>query len=241
MRAPPFVAARKSIVEVPGFFAKKKKENTTQKAPESTSLPLEKSHTGEAEPADNSPMIVNAPCVNLGSSAFHGGTNGALDSSDWTEHDVSRKPTMQVDFEHLIREIDKDINLFERGNGKVGLSNDKGREPLPDEDFRPSVHNSPNTNAEQAQPTQPTPLRDITNIDHHSLHNQAQVGKKWTRIQRPSIYSKQQESSLIIGKRNSPPFPDYSSSPKRRAVDTLPHNENPFPSAAADSQPRRQP
>ena len=240
IRVPPFVAARKSVVEVPGFFAKKKKEIKAQKAPESTSLPLEKSHTVEAEPANNSPATVNASCVNLGSFAFHGGTNGALDSSDWTEHDVSRKPTMQADFEHLIREIDKDINLFECGNGKVGRSNDKGRELSPNEGFRSSAHISPNTSEEQAQSTQPTPLRDITNLDPH-LHNQAQAGKKWTRIQRPSIYSEQQESNLIIGKRNSPPFPDYSSSPKRRAVDTHTHNENPFPSAAADSQPRRQP
>ena len=173
MRASPFVAARKSVVEVPGFFAKKKKENTAQKAPASTSLPLEKNHTLEAGPADNSPTTVNAPCSNLGSSAFHGGTNGASDSSDWIEHDVSRKPKMQEDFEHLIREIDKDINLFECGNVKVGLSNVNGREHLPDEDFRPFVHYSPNTNGEQVQPTQPIPLRDITNIDLHNLHNQA--------------------------------------------------------------------
>ena len=186
-------------------------------------------------------MTVNDPCANLSSHAIHGGTNAASDISDLTEPDVSRKPTLQEDFEHLIREIGKDINLFECGNVQEGLSKTSGREQMSDVDSRPSVHSNPTTNWNQAQPTQPIPLCDITNQDPHTYSTQAQAGKKWTRIQRPPIISEPQESNLIIGKRNSLPFPDYTSSPKCRAIETPLYNENTLPSVAADSQPRRQP
>ena len=241
MRVPPFVAAHKNVVAVPGFFSKKKMETPVQNASTLTSHPHEKNLPLVSEPADNHLMTVNDPCANLGSPAIHGGTNAASDISDLTEPDVSRKPTLQEDFEHLIREIDKDINLFECGNVQEGLSKTSGREQMSDVDSRPSVHSNPTTNWNQAQPTQPIPLSDITNQDPHTYSTQAQAGKKWTRIQRPPIISEPQESNLIIGKRNSLPFPDYTSSPKRRAIETPLYNENTLPSAAADSQPRRQP
>jgi len=146
MRAPPFVAARKNVVAVPGFFAKKKMENPVQNASTSTSQPHEKNRPLVAEPADNRPTTVNAPCANLGSPAIHGGTNAASDILDLTEPDVSRKPTLQEDFEHLIREIDKDINLFECGNVQERLSNINGREHMSAMDFRASIHSNPTTN-----------------------------------------------------------------------------------------------
>ena len=173
MRAPPFVAARKNVVEVLGFFAKKKKENPVQNASTSTPHPYEKNRPLVAEPADNRPTPVNGPCANLGYLATHGGTSAASDVLDLTEPDISRKPTHQEDFEHLIREIDKDINQFESGNVQEGLSNTDGREHTTAEVYRPSVHSNPATNGKQAQPTQPTPLCDITNHDPHALSTQA--------------------------------------------------------------------
>ena len=241
MRAPPFFVARKNLVAVPGFFAKKKTETSVQNASAPPSHPKERNLPLVSEPASNRPTTINAPCANLGSHAIHGGTTAASAISDLTDSDASRKPTLQEDFEHLIREIDKDINIFECGNVQEGLSKVNEQEQMSEVDSRPSIHSNPNTNRNQVQPIQPIPLNDITNQDPNTYSTQAQASKKWTRIQRPPIISESQESSLIIGKRSSLSFPDYTSSPKRRAIEALLSDENPLPTAAADFQPRRQP
>ncbi|XP_050240923.1 uncharacterized protein LOC126689789 [Quercus robur] len=240
MRAPSFVASRKNVVAVPSFFAKKKTETPVQNATARPPHPHGRSHPMVSEPANHHSMTINEPCANLASHAIPGGTTTASAISNLTDSDPSRKPTLQADFEHLIREIDKDIHLFYSGNLQARLSKENKREQIIEANSQPSAHSSPNTDQNQVQPIQPIPLNDITNQDPSISSTQAQAGKKWARIQRPPIISESQELNLILGKRSSHPLPDYTFSPKCKAIEAPLSDENLLPTVAADLQPRRQ-
>ena len=193
-----------------------------------------------SEPSNHPLMTINEPCANLASHVILGGTTAASAILDLTNSETSRKPTLQADFEHLIQEIDKDIYLFDSGNLQTGLSKEKKREQTTKAQSLPSAHSNPTTDQNQVQPNQPIPLNDITNQDPSISSTQAQVGKKWARIQRPSIISESQELNLTLGKRNSHPLPDDIFSPKCRAIESPLSDENLPLMAVADLQPRRQ-
>ena len=240
LRALPFVAACKNVVAVPGFFAKKKMASSAQNAPASPSHPNERNLPLVSESGNNRPTTINALCANMGSHTIHGGTTAVSANSDLTDADAVQKPTPQKDFEHLIREIDKDINLFECGKVQDGPSDVNGREHLAEGESQPFIYSNPNTEQTQIQPIQPTIVYDITKQDPQTHSTRAQEGKKWTRILRPPIFSELQDSSPIIGKRSPPSLPEYNSPTKRRAIEAPLSDENPIPTAAADHQPRRQ-
>ena len=238
LRAPPFVVARKKVVAVPGFFAKKKTEIPAQNASTSPPYPNERNLSLVSESVSNRPTTINAPCTNLGSHAIHGGTTAASANMDLTDADASQKPNLQEDFEHLIREIDKDISLFECGNVQEGPSKVNGPEQMAELDSRPFIHSNPNTKRIQVQPIQPTQAYDNTKQDPHTHSIQAQNGKKWTRILRPSIISEVQDSTLTLGKRSPLSSPEHTPPTKRRASEALLSDENPIQTTAADFQPR---
>ena len=240
LRAPPFIASRKNVVAVPGFYAKKKMASPAQNAPASSSRPNKQNLPLVSEAGNTRPMTINAPCASMGSHTFHGDTTTVLDNSDLTDVDVVQTPTPQEDFEHLIQEIDKDINLFECGKVNDGPLDVKGQENLAEGEAQPFIHSSTDTEQTQGQPTQPTKVCDITNQGPQIHLTRAQEGRKWTRILRPPTFSESQVSSSIIGKRSLPSFPEHKSPTKRRAIEAPLSDENPTPTAAADPQPRRQ-
>ena len=222
------------------LLPKKKMASLAQNAPASPSHPNERNLPLVSESGNNRPTTINAPCANMGSHTIHGGTTAVSANSDLTDADVVQKPTPQEDFEHLIREIDKDINQFERGIMQDGPSDVNGREHLAEGESQPFIYSNPNTEQTQVQPIQPTTVYDITKQDPQTHSTRAQEGKKWTRILRPPIFSELQDSSPIIGKRSPPSLPEYNSPTKRRAIEAPLSDENPIPTAAADHQPRRQ-
>ena len=239
LRAPPFAAARKNVVAVPGFFAKKKTEVQAQNASMSPPPPNDRNLSLGSDSASNRPSTINAPCTIPGSHASHGGTTAASIITDLTDADTPQKPIPHEDFEHLIREIDKDISLFESGFVQDGPSKSNGPKLRDDLGSGSFTHPNPNTERIFVQPIQPTQAYDITSQDPHIHTIQAHNGKKWTRIQRPPITSDVQDSTLTLGKRSPLSSPELIPPTKRRASEALLSDENSSPTAAADFQPRR--
>ncbi|KAL0011141.1 hypothetical protein SO802_006249 [Lithocarpus litseifolius] len=213
LRAPPFQASRKSVLSVPGFFAKKKKENPVHYSPEPPSQPpMAAPETTSMSTPPNMPTF-NAKDL-IRSNPEKAGNIQTISNS-------KEDPTMNLpptkDFEQLIREIDQDISCFDHSEGpQVNISG-------------PSIKSDtgPYTDTLNTQLNIPKPLQDSTNLDR-SNQNQAQEGKKWTRIQRPSLPSDDQILGIPLGKHLHPSSHDESPPTKRKTP--LGENQNAHPS-----------
>nr|POF25719.1 hypothetical protein CFP56_35477 [Quercus suber] len=178
MRAPLFATSRKNIISVPGFFAKKNSTTPVQNAKAPPPHSHVASHTGVSDPPNHSLMKINEPCENLVAHVTLVETVATSAVTDLTASDFPRNPTPQVDFEHLIQEIDKDIYLFDTRDLQDGLSKEKERELSKDDQPRPTASPNPHATHDQTHPNQSIPLNDISNLDSSNSHIQAQAGKK---------------------------------------------------------------
>ena len=145
----------------------------------------------------------------------------------------------QPDFEILIHEIDREINRFDDEATAVQNSNVPLPAHIPTSLFPPLHPPNPSTERPDSQPNKPSPLRDLTNLGPALSQSQAQTGGKWVRVSRPAHLDENLPLASYTGKRKSKPSQTNSLPSKRRALGAATSDETSFPTAEADSQPRR--
>ena len=223
LRAPPFLASRKNVINVPGFFAKKNKENSGHVSPDPPSQPPSVA-TGMASVSTPPPLSsFNANDFKTSNPE----NSGAQQSKSNSNFDSNLNSPPNRDFEELINEIDQEISCFDHAEAHQVESNGPLTKPVPSPSSLSPIH----------QPSPSKPLQDILNRPQTTP--QAHEDKKWARIQRPSFLSEDQSPNISLGKRLLPPsFGDLSPA-KRRASPYKGKNDNLSPTAAAALQPRR--
>ena len=222
LRAPPFQASRKNVINVPGFFAKKNMENSGHYSPDPPTQPPTMA-TGRASVSTPPPLSTfNANDFKMSNPE----KSGAQQTKSNSNFDTNLKSPPTRDFEELINEIDQEISCFDHAEAHQMKSNGPLSKSVPGPDSLSPIH----------QPITSKPLQDITNRPQTTP--QAHEEKKWSRIQRPSFLSEDQSLNISLGKRLLPPSFDVLSPAKRRASPCDGKNDNLSPTAAAALQPR---
>ena len=109
LRAPPFVAFRKNVVSIPGFFMKKRTENTAQNTTTPPPQPHEAVYMVAPKTSTPSPMIINDFSEVLASHDQPKEKSAIPIISEFPTLDLPSKSTPSTCSERLIQEIDKGI------------------------------------------------------------------------------------------------------------------------------------
>ena len=159
LKAPPFQALQKNVINVSGFFAKKNKENPSHYSPGPPYQPptvvpkMASMSTPPPLSAFNAKDLMRSNPQKLKD----------LQAKSNSKDDLTTKFPPTMDFEQLIQEINQDISCFD--HIKAPLMDISG--PYTNSDL------SLATCTLAPQPNKPTPLQDITNLKNASPQPQA--------------------------------------------------------------------
>lgn len=238
LRASPFMAARKKVVSVPGFFARKKVACSSHTASATPNRQLE-AHVPGSDPkspkgADETAKSQACRDANV--------TFGA--SQKITEENKIPPSTTDAgpeEFEQLIQNLDREINYFDKGPDSLDLPS-KTTQSF-EKDIAPQMGHTLGLGFESpiSQALKATPLSDQSNMDHDPVISKGQLEGKWMRIQRPTILKDCNYLDFSPGKRSGSSLflPDSPKPSKRRAFNGANNDENVLPTAEAAVQPRR--
>lgn len=139
------------------------------------------------------------------------------------------------EFEQLIQNIDHEINCFDKVTDSNGCLSELGDCLKKTNTPQMGCPMGPSFEVHIMQPLKPTPLSDLSNMDHNLVHSKAHSDGKWLCIQRLGHLKENQNLDVYLGKRNSLTQLDSSKPSKRRVhVDAI-CDENCPPTAEADS------
>ena len=225
LRAPPFQAARKNVLNVPGFFAQKNKANSAHFSPGTLSQPptVFPEKVSVSNPHPLSALNVKDPKK----------SNPEISEVSQAISNSKLKPTRLVppnsDFEHLIQEIDQEITRYDQ----IGALHKDSNGPTS------NLNPKPDSSTPPPKPTITPPLQDITNRNRASTPPRAHDETKWVRMQRPAIHKEENTLGVSLGKRTHSVTKEELAPSKRRAHQDSLQDENLSPTAAAAFQPRR--
>ncbi|XP_065624928.1 uncharacterized protein LOC136065537 [Quercus suber] len=144
LRAPPFLASRKKVVSVPGFYEKKSQRNQSQPLSESHAQPQPKNHQVPVGHSDSPYGSVND---NSKSQEFQSRAGNPFPvSAENATADLPLNLPSQPDFEELIKDIDRDICRFD--SEVTSLQNSNASPPAPNliNSSPPTCHPGPAPN-----------------------------------------------------------------------------------------------
>ena len=239
LRAPPFFSSRKNVISVQGFFSKKKQSTATHPTEPQQPTPPAREQQPSPETPPHPPRTTSEISDKEKSEAVKAADFPPQKYFVSSEEVSPLKFSNHGDFEKVIQDLDSDIHCFDRAEA----SPMDPKDALPVEDQFNTPHQAqtsgPSAICSQAQPNEPTPLNDQTNLDTDITMSKTQSEGKWLRIQRPAHLKENQNPGVTLGKRISLDLLDSSIPPKRRGRIGAAQDENSLPEAVADIQPRR--
>ena len=151
--------------------------------------------------------------------------------------DLPTKVVLPDEFEQLIQNLDREINCFDRVTDSQGSLSEPGR--VLDKSNTSQIGPPLGLSFEDSitQPLKPTPLNDLSNMDHNLVLSKAHSNGKWLRIQRPVHLKENQNLDASLGKHSYFIKLDSPKPPKHRAHVDVVYDENCPPTTEADFQP----
>lgn len=147
LRALPFVASRKKVVSVLGFFAKKSMGKTAQPTSNPPSQPQTAAQQVSTFQAAPPSLSVNAMSEILGNKFCNGLKSPKIAKK--SKSDIPPNHFIPINFKELICDIDKDIQRYDRVAPASQILNEVSTASTLDDNFKPghqsgSAHESPN-------------------------------------------------------------------------------------------------
>lgn len=114
IRAPPFIASRKKVISVPGFFAKKKQSNSTHFNETQPSIPPMREHQLPPKTTPHPLMVAKEIIENQETEVTNEAVFAHQESFERSKEDSTLKYSNLGDFEKVILDIDSEIHYFDK-------------------------------------------------------------------------------------------------------------------------------
>lgn len=157
LRASPFQASRKNIINVPGFFAKKNMENSGHHSLDPLTQPPPTATERASVPTPPPLSTFNATDSKMSNPEKSGALQTKSNSNSSFDNNLKSPPTR--DFEELISEIDQELSCFDHAEAHQTESNGPLSNPVPGPVNLSPLH----------QPITSKPLQDITTVPSPTL------------------------------------------------------------------------